>query len=58
MSYEINDRTLIDELCDAIHSTVQEQYNGLEAALKKMDGSYRRILHIPWMRRLSGKVEN
>lgn len=35
MSYEINDRTLIDELCDAIHSTVQEQYNGLEAALKK-----------------------
>lgn len=35
MSYEINDRTLIDELCDAIYSTVQKQYKELEAVLKK-----------------------
>ena len=36
MSYEINDRTLIDELCKEIYSTVQEQYKVLEAELKKV----------------------
>lgn len=35
MSYEINDRTLIDELCNAIHDTVQTQYEELKMELNK-----------------------
>lgn len=35
MSYKINDQTLINELCNAIHDTVQAQREELKEALKK-----------------------
>ena len=37
MSYKINDKTLIDEMCGDICKTVQAQYKALEDALKKKD---------------------
>lgn len=35
MSYEINDRTLIEEMCGEIRTTAQEKYNELQENLKK-----------------------
>ena len=35
MSYEINDRTLIEEMCGEIRITAQEKYNELQENLIK-----------------------
>lgn len=35
MSYKINDKTLINEMCGGIHKTVQAQYKALDDTLKK-----------------------
>ena len=58
MSYEINDRTLIDELCNAIHDTVQAQYEELKVELEKNGRKLPDDLPIPWMSKSSGKRGN
>lgn len=58
MSYEINDRTLIEEMCGEIRTTAQEKYNELQENLKKCGNALPENLHFLWMRMLLGRMEH
>lgn len=57
MIYEINDRTLIEEMCGDIRNTVRAEYTALEEKNKKMESSCLAILHILWMKTLLAHKE-
>lgn len=50
MSYEINDRTLIEEMCGDIRNTAQAEYEKLKQRLKQEERDYLVILHFLLMK--------
>lgn len=50
MSYEINDRTLIEEMCGDIRNTAQAEYEKLKKDLNKKEEIYLVILHFLLMK--------